>query len=231
LLTNYNFQEELIDEKIREKLRKGEGIILIKNFPLSDEDLTSFINKIGLPIKENRNNDRSSIFNVKIFKQNNFFKSIANSNLDFPLHTDCADFKLIPNCIGLLCVNPAILKQGTSTFVLLKELIKELSKEEIKELSTKKWKFRNQFKSILSLKSNEYKICYDRITIESFSEINNKEIEQLNMLDNLLAKKTFKIKLKKGDLILFRNDIILHGRTKIDLNSNRLIKRIRFNVS
>lgn len=67
--------------------------------------------------------------------------------------------------------------------------------------------------------------------MESFSELNETEIDQLNSLDSLFESKLFKIKLQKGDLILFRNDLVLHGRDEIDINSKRLIKRIRFNIS
>lgn len=231
MLTNYNFNGILINKDVKKELTKGDKIVIIKNFPLSDESLISFINTIGIPIKEKRNNNRDSVFDVKILKQNNLFRSIANSNLDFPLHTDCADFKSVPNCIGLLCVRPANLNQGTSKFVFLNKALKKLSKDEIQELLTKKWNFRNQSKSILSFKSNKHIIYYDRITIESFSEIDNLEIMQLNKLDNLFEQNSFKIKLEKGDLVLFRNDLVLHGRTEIDKNSNRLMKRIRFDVN
>lgn len=231
LLTSLEFSEKFNYQKIIETLRKGQAIILIKNFPLLDYDFQSFINNIGDSIKENRNNCRKDVFDVKISKQNNFFTSIANSALAFPLHTDCADFDTIPNCVGLLCVEPAIGDQGASNFTFLNKIIPQLSENKIRDLLIKKWKFRNQFRSILSVDNGSYKICYDRITIESFSEINEKEIEVLNNLDTIFETNSFKIKLKKGDLILFRNDLLLHGRDKIDVNSKRLMKRIRFNVN
>ena len=67
--------------------------------------------------------------------------------------------------------------------------------------------------------------------MESFAKMDENEIEQLNKLDKIFKSLSFKVKLEKGDLILFRNDLMLHGRDKIDINSNRLIKRIRFNVN
>ncbi|WP_202703431.1 TauD/TfdA family dioxygenase, partial [Flavobacterium sp. UGB4466] len=95
----------------------------------------------------------------------------------------------------------------------------------------KKWKFRNQYRSVLSLNNGNYYICYDRITMESFSEINEKEMEELNNLDKIFEANSFKIKLKKQDLVLFRNDLLLHGRDEIAIDSKRLIKRIRFNMN
>lgn len=67
--------------------------------------------------------------------------------------------------------------------------------------------------------------------MESFSKLDKDEIEELNNLDKLFKSLSFKIKLEKGDLILFRNDLMLHGRDKIDINSERLIKRIRFDIN
>lgn len=231
LLTNFDFEKDFNHQHIIETLRKGQTIILIKNFPLPDHEFQSFINSIGNSIKENRNNSRQDIFDVKISKQNNFFTSIANSPLAFPLHTDCADFDTIPNCVGLLCVEPAIKEQGANNFIFLSKIISQLSENKIHDLLNKKWKFRNQHRSILSINNGSYKICYDRITIESFSEINKKEIDALNNLDKIFEANSFKIKLNKQDLILFRNDLLLHGRDEINANSKRLIKRIRFNVN
>lgn len=231
LLIKFKFDENLNYSEIVNNLKKGDNLVLIKEFPLSDIDFQSFINYIGISLKENRNNNRKDIFDVKISKQNNFFTSIANSNLAFPLHSDCADFDSIPNCIGLLCVEPASEEQGTNNFMFLSHLINELSEDEIQYLLNKKWKFRNQWRSILIDNNGSYKICYDRITMESFTEIQEREREELNKLDKIFENLSLKVKLEKGDLILFRNDLMLHGRNEIDINSNRLIKRIRFNVN
>ncbi|MBM7421639.1 MULTISPECIES: TauD/TfdA family dioxygenase [Chryseobacterium] len=230
LLINYNWEKDVNHLEIAENLRQGHPLVIIKNFPLSDDQLQSFINHLGVSLIEKRNNNGKDVFDVKITRQNNFFTSIANSNLSFPLHTDCADFDSIPNAIGLLCIEPAGEDQGSNNFMLLNSLLKKISQDEKQKLLNKKWKLRNQERSILSIENGSYAICYDRITMESFSELNNDEIKELNELDKLFNSLSFKIKLDKGDLILFRNDLILHGRDKIDLNSNRLIKRIRFNI-
>ncbi len=230
LLTNYNYSDKLDYPEIIEKLRLGDSIILIENVPLLDKVLSDCISIIGHAINENRNNNGKSIFDVKVTRQNSFFKSIANSNLSFPLHTDCSDFVSIPNCIGLLCVNPACFNQGANTFAYIKDILKLFSKEEIEQLVTKKWKHRKEKRSILSYEKNSVKICYDRITMESFSKISDSEKVLLSKLDGIYKQALFKINLKKGDLILFRNDLFLHGREAFDLESDRLVKRIRFNV-
>ena len=229
-LIRYNFDQNLNYKNIIENLQKRNILVLLENFPLYDCDLQSFISQIGKSINENRNNEGQDVFDVKIEKQNNFFQSIANSNLSFPLHTDCADFEIIPNCVGLLCVTPASLEQGINSFVFLDKIISQLPEIKIQELLTKKWKFRTKWRSVLTAENDNFKICYDRISIESFSEISKAESQELSELDMLFKQNAFNIKLKKGDLILFRNDLMLHGRSEIDINSNRLIKRIRFDV-
>lgn len=229
-LISHNFNFELDIGKIVESLKKGNKLIIIKNFPLSDYDLDLFVENIGVSIKEKRNNNGKNIYDVKVTNLNGFFTSIATSNLAFPLHTDCADFDSIPNCIGLLCVEPAEGKQGTSSFMYLLDLLEKLSKNEILKLKNKEWNFKNKKRAILEFTNDTYKICYDRITMESYSNLESAEINELNKLEEIFDSLSFKIKLERGDLVLFRNDFFLHGRDKIDLNSNRLVKRIRFNI-
>lgn len=229
-LINYHWEKNIDFDEILKNLHDGNSLIVIKNFPLDDNELQSFIYRLGITLKEIQNNKGKDVFDVKITRQNNYFTSVANSNLAFPLHTDCADFDSVPNTIGLLCVEPADENQGTNNFMSLNTLLSHLSEHEKQKLLNKKWKFRNQERSILYVEKGIYKICYDRITMESFSELNRDEIKELNNLDETFKDLAFKIKLKKGDLILFRNDLMLHGRDKIDINSQRLIKRIRFDL-
>jgi hypothetical protein len=230
MVIKHAYSQHIDTQEILEELHIGDSIILIENFPESEEIYQTFIKRLGTSIKEIRNNNGADIFDVKVNTQNGYFTSIANSNLTFPLHTDGADFAKIPKCIGLLCIEPAVADQGMSQFVFLKDILKELSAEALQELTSKEWNFRGQTRSILREVSGKYKICYDRITMESFSKLTDDEKAYLSKLDRLFKKHIIQFKLKKGDLILFRNDQLLHGRSKIDLDSKRLLKRIRFNL-
>ncbi|RLJ34069.1 TfdA family taurine catabolism dioxygenase TauD [Chryseobacterium sp. 7] len=228
---NYIWGQDLSYPEIKENLQQGNSLVIVKGFPLDDDELQAFVSQLGISLNEKRNNNGKAVFDVKIARRNHFFTSIANSNLVFPLHTDCADFDTIPNTIGLLCVEPAEEDQGTNYFMLLNSLLKHLTEDEKQKLLNKKWKFRNRERSILEIENGKYKICYDRITMESFSKLTPTETEELSHLDQLFKSLSFSIKLEKGDLILFRNDLMLHGRSSINVNSNRLIKRIRFTIS
>ncbi|WP_299680923.1 TauD/TfdA family dioxygenase [uncultured Dokdonia sp.] len=227
MLTKLKYTEELNVQEVYHQLQLGEQPILIKNFPLDDLYLENFVLQLGEPVIEARNIRGKSVFNVEVSKQNNFFRSIANSNIEFPLHTDCADFKEIPNCIALLCVQPATETQGTSRFTSLSAILEKLSPIEIKLLTQKQWLFRNKQRPILQQEEISYSICYDRITMETFAEVSKEDINLLHKLDALFNNVSFTLFLEQSDLILFRNDLLLHGRSGFDLDSRRLLKRVR----
>jgi alpha-ketoglutarate-dependent taurine dioxygenase len=231
LLTKLNYSDRFDLPATIKELRAGNSVICIEGFPLNEDILISFIGRLGDPIHEKKNNNGQSVFDVKIARQNDFFDSFATSNLAFPLHTDCSDFESIPNCIAFLCVEPADGSQGANSFTFLQKVINGLTESRIQQLVSKKWKFGNRSRSILTHNNGAYAICYDRITMESFSTISAIEMDELDELDNLFLHHSFKIKLRQGDLILFRNDLVLHGRDEIAIESKRFIKRIRFNVN
>ncbi|WP_196887367.1 TauD/TfdA family dioxygenase [Aureivirga sp. CE67] len=230
MLINYNYSEEIDFVQISKDLETSNSIICIENFPESDEKLSNFIKNIGIPIEDFKNNKIKTVFDVKVMKQKGYFKSVANSNYTFPLHTDCADYEKVPNCIGLLCVQPAENNEGANTFVDLESILKQLSESEIELLTTKKWWFRKIYKPILEIDNQTKSIFYDRITMESFTKLDTSEKMILNKLDQIFIQNSFKINLKKGELILFRNDLFLHGRESFEIDSNRLLKRIRFTL-
>lgn len=231
LLTDIIYTAGLHYPDIVQALQAGSTIVYIKGFPLTEDTLISFIAQLGEPVNEKRNNNRGSVFDVTIAHQNNIFQSFANSNLAFPLHTDGADFEVIPNCLAFLCVEPAEENQGANNFTFLQDVLPELTEIERQALLQKKWQFNTQSRSILMQNNGAYSICYDRITMESFSELSENELAELDKLDDLFESHSFKVKLQKGDMVLFRNDLVLHGRDEIDINSRRLLKRIRFNLT
>ncbi len=213
-------------------LRTGdEPLLLIHNFPNDDTVLNDFINNMGQSLVDFRSKD--TIFEVKISKRKQFFKSYANSNHYFSLHTDCSDFETIPDGLAMLCVRPAE-QGGESIFIPLTDVISHLSEKEIAFLLDKQWLFRNQYRSILSLdegNSGGYKVCYNRIMLEGYASLTDEEQAFLDNFDKLLVKYAVVYKLQANDLILCNNHKLLHGRTDFDESSDRLIKRIRFAFS
>ncbi len=209
-----------------EGLRTGDDpLLLIHNFPNDDKVLKDFINNMGEPMVDARSQD--TIFEVKISKRKQFFKSYANSNYYFSLHTDCSDFATIPDGLVMLCVHPAE-QGGESIFIHLTDMLSNLTEQEIAFLLDKQWLFRNQHRSILSLDESGYRICYNRIMMEGYASLTDEELSFLDNFDKLLVEHAISYKLQANDLVLCNNHKLLHGRTDFDEDSNRLIKRIRF---
>ena len=202
-------------------------IILIENFPNNDQLLDTFLAPLGTPIQESRNQDERSIFQVTVQNIKGCFTSYATSNLFFPVHTDGSDFKIPPAYVAMYCVKPSQ-EGGESLFVSLPDLMTHLPEELIDILSTKMWTFNTVKRTILSQTATGFSICYNRLIMESYSELTKQELDLLDQLDRVCEAHTFRVKLKENDLIIFRNDLFLHGRTGFPLNSNRLLKRIRF---
>ncbi len=214
-------------------------LLLIRNFPNDDVLFQQFINKIGQPIIDFRSD--SPIFDVTISKRNNFFRSYANSNHYFSLHTDCSDFEHIPNGLAMLCVTPAE-QGGESIFIKLRDVLDHLDSEDIDWLLNKQWLFRDKQRCILSKDNGDqplldsgagcgeasYKVCYNRIMLEGFAQLSSDEQAFLDRFDNLLVDHAVFYKLQQNELVVCNNHTMLHGRTDFDENSARLIKRIRF---
>jgi hypothetical protein len=230
-LIKFQYKEtDSIALQVFELLKLGQKAVLIANFPENGDKLIEFVNKIGIPILEERNLNNGEIFEVKVIETNGIYNSYANSNFEFPCHTDCSDFSIIPNCLGLFCVNPS--KIGGETLICsLDDIIPKLNSDLLNWLLNHIFTFRNIESSILKYPKNEYSVQYNRITIESFSnQLSNTEQKYLDEFDFIIRDNTFTIKLNANDLLFCRNDKFLHGRSAFDANSQRNVKRIRFNL-
>lgn len=220
---NENFEIDIL----KKTLCDGKKIIIISDFPTTDEPFINFISALGKPLIETRNKDRKAIFEVKVVGSNNVFPSFANSNLDFPLHTDCANFEKIPNAVALLCVRQAA-QGGASIFALLSDIMENISEDLKAFLLSKSFHFGKQFRPILNLDNEHFRINYSRMILEYYSKLSEREINLLNQFEDLIYEHSFQFKLQPNELILFRNDLVLHGRTDFNLTADRLLKRVRF---
>ncbi|MEP0264313.1 TauD/TfdA family dioxygenase [Dokdonia sp.] len=225
-MTKYIYHKEILPSVLESLQRFPEEIALIEGFPSQDYVLNDFLSHIGNAVHEHLNEDSGSIFKVQVHHKEAHFSSYANSNLFFPVHTDCSNYKEIPEYVALLCVTPSI-EGGESLFVKLSELIQELPKPLLAILTQKHWAFGNVYRPVISLIQGKYSICYNRITMESYTDLTQDELHILNEFDDLCRKLTFTLSLKANDLIIFRNDLLLHGRTDFPLHAHRVLKRVR----
>lgn len=217
-----------IDKLVYRNLLDNKAV-LINNFPTEESCLIDFILKLGIPIEDFRNRGEA-YFEVKVEGKSGFYSSYANCPYHFPLHTDCSDFEHIPNTICLFCVEPANLG-GDSILTNINNIVQNMDADLKHFLLTHKFKMREKLRSILyKINANNFGIIYNRIILENFSKLTDNERMQLDKLDALINKFILKISLKKGDLLIVRNDTYLHGRTGFEENSKRLLRRIRFNI-
>ena len=206
-----------------------EELFLIENVPDNDQLLETFLAPLGNPIQEDRNQKGGSIFHVEVDNNDAYFTSYANSNLFFPVHTDGSGFEIPPKYVAMFCVRPSE-EGGESLFVSLADLITNLPDALLDTLTTKQWRFNTNDRPIITQTPTGPTICYNRLVMESYAELTQQELDILDQLDRICDKLTFRVKLKANDLIVFRNDVFLHGRTDFPLDSHRLLKRVRFQV-
>ena len=91
-----------------------------------------------------------------------------------------------------------------------------------------KLKFENVTDTILKKSNDGYIIRYNRIFLENWNKLDKITLRALDEWDVFLAKHAFQFKLIPGQLCLFNNKKILHGRTAFPYDEKRLLKRIRF---
>lgn len=225
-LIRYRFQEAEAKLLRHQLLSDPEKVILIEGFPDDNTVLQRMASQLGEPLLEDRNLHEAAVFEVKVNKEDGLFTSYANTHFDFPLHTDCSDFVKVPELIILYCVRPAKVG-GESLFVPLSGIMAHLPTILFQALVTKKWKFRRLEREVIQAQDTSYRLFYNRIMIQSYSKITQEEVEWLDQFDTICYQNSFAKRLERGDLVLFRNDKVLHGRTAFPEDADRLLKRIR----
>lgn len=231
---NYiNFDSNLnkLSEKVKQLL-KTTGVCIIKNFELSENDLSfiKFSEILGEPINEERNINGKTIYRVEVNK-NLDVPTYANTEYEFWCHTDCSDFDEPPDTILLLCEKPSEI--GGETFLIpIKEVCEKLSNNEVFLLTHKAFPIRGLIFPILTIKDDEIHVRYNRVSIDASLKIAEINLETMylnviNKLDKIINENKFSIKLNKGECLVTTNNTILHGRNSFPENSERLMKRIR----
>lgn len=203
------------------------GLIIIRSFPLLDKKLGAFVDTFSRVLIEKRNNDEDCVFDVKISHYKGIFQSQAQSPHHFDFHTDCSHFKDVPSGVCFLCVQPSPYG-GDSLICDLDAVIADLQIESIHYLLNRKWYMDSIKRPILKLDDGVYKIIYNRAVLTQCNELAPMDTEMLDQLENAFKKHQTQFRLEAGDLLMMNNHRTLHGRTSFDINSGRLLKRVRF---
>lgn len=237
-------------------LNRDDFHLVIKNFeknPKKMEDkLIKFSKLFGKPLAQNKKNEKyvKIIPNVKLINKRTKDKSVKlryhQTNAGGAIHSDGPQLTFPPKYVIMGCIKQAD-KGGSSIIASAKKIADflKIKNPDIFNLLQKNFLFErrgfsypnnNILKSpIFKIKKNIFKFRYLREYIEAAYKIdskilNKKNIEALDILDNLLTKKEFQIKYKlnTGDVIILNNNFLAHGRSSFRLNNinQRTLMRI-----
>lgn len=159
-----------------------------------------------------------------------------NSNLAQPVHTDEGYTSRHPKYVGLYCFQQAALG-GESIVVQVERLYQSLVKQfnSLVELIFKRNAItvyglhgREQKPLLFKIENNQIGISYSSILQKMWCEE-----EIFSMYDYITkyihdVENQIRIKLKPGQILLFDNRRILHGRTAFPANTDRLLYRFWF---
>lgn len=152
-------------------------------------------------------------------------KSLVCSSKALPLHTDHHMAKYI----GLYCDIPAE-EGGDSVLLDTRHIIESLEPsviEGLKELKLYEHKvFQDdpEYWHCLTYSNGTWQLYYSYWLVQKGNS--RRALKSLDVLrEQIELAIPFKIKLKSGDLLLFDNHTVLHGRTTIEENSERKLLR------
>jgi alpha-ketoglutarate-dependent taurine dioxygenase len=171
----------------------------------------------------------------------------GKNNALFPFHLDGAYYPTVPRYAILYCIRPS-LEGGNTFFTKAESVIDKLESKYdsnfLKSLyiiyvSPEKKKYKKPL--IEEVENGKQLNWYSSLYIEpdpqSLSSNNRRILTQLlgefiNDVEHYLKENViYSHKWKKNDLVLFNNQLLLHGRDKItDINNNRLLYRIWFDT-
>ena len=238
--------------KIIKKLNKHPYYYLIKNFEKEPILLKNKILQFSKKFKKIRKQDnkkniileiKPDIKKIKKYKKEkvkiNSILRYHQTNLGGSIHSDGPQLNSPPKYVIMACEHNAE-KGGDSVLVNTQKIFSYLKKNNQKILKTLKEKFyferrgfnyknKNVFrKPIFSSNGKKFIFRYLRDYIQKGFDLKNKklsvsQLNSINYLDSLLAKKKFSkiIKLGKGDLIILNNHILAHGRTTFQITAKK----------
>lgn len=212
------------------------GFLIIDNFPLDDNFLLGFAACFGF-VSEPYQSPNSRL--VQIITYNALTDSVVSN-----FHTDDSGWEQ-PSKYGFILVIESDKNQNGKTKLLRNEdLITQLKSSQKKDLLEQLQQVHFPFKDagssegfflkhiIQKATNGKYQIRYLAETISDGIALNpiSKEHEQiLSEFHNTLVNTSpsFDELLSRGSLLIFDNHLSMHLKTKLDADSNRVIKRVK----
>jgi hypothetical protein len=153
---------------------------------------------------------------------------------EFPLHTDEYREPNPSDTVLTLCVEPDLGGEGVSFVVPLEPVVSVLPDDLTSVLSREEFPTEYGLCSILSASDGGLSVKYNRREIHRFAELRRISLsselaDALDRFDAALksAPRRIELLLERGDCLVLNNRTTLHGRTRFDQRSHRLLKRLR----
>ncbi len=229
---NIEFEKNMVEKESMYKLLKGfykYGFVIIKNVPTKDQYLLKFVNSIG-PVKVT---NFGEYFDVMSKPNPN---DLAYKPIALPPHTDNPYRKpAAPGIQFLHCLENEV-SGGFSTLVdgfAVADYVKINNPEAFESLTKTNLRYQFQDKDIILEnwgelieldKEGDYKQVRYSTRVDYVPPIDQKRLTAFykarKLLSDLYSSSDFEIKfkLKPGDVMMFDNHRLLHGRTAYDAN-------------
>lgn len=170
----------------------------------------------------------SPVSGVKTYRDGTEIRSTTNHSM--LCHTDgSTDVDPIDLLVMFVSVGDTRVK---TVVAHVDDVISRLDSEQIATLRRRIFPFSNQLFPILKWDGARHTIRYDRFEVDRAKKAKNHEFDQvattaLLRLDDALEDASQLISLEEGDLIVMDNHRMLHGRTEIPIDSQRILMRVR----
>jgi tetratricopeptide (TPR) repeat protein len=161
----------------------------------------------------------------------------SRTHLALEPHTDSSYMAIPHELVAFQCIKTDA-QGGESIMVPVEDILNRLDEKVIALLKEPVYEFGRNKSPIFSGTENDCLFRYYRAQIDRTARLGEQPLSEqhqsaLNTLDNLLAQTHLfhEFHLKPGQILFMHNRKVLHGRTELSPNSDRLLHRVRLHVA
>jgi tetratricopeptide (TPR) repeat protein len=161
----------------------------------------------------------------------------SRTHLQLPPHTDSSYMMLPHEIVAFHCIE-ADEKGGKTIMVPIDDILKQLDKSVLARLQDPVYPFGRGYHAILCGEEDNPLIRYYHAQVKRFLTPDTPKFTQehqaaLEALDELLEQTHLhqKFHLKPGQILFMHNHKVLHGRTALSPETNRLLYRLRIHAA
>lgn len=236
---------QALDSPERRALLAWYGALRVAELPVENACLLALSSSFGniFPSSESEgdraNQEEGGIYLIKPLEcplKDPFGNPVLSTSREyFPLHTD-QFFKSNPADIVAMLCSDSDGKGGDTLVSDVSTIVEAMPPELVEALSKPFVRAPFGFTAILRASdTNGWRVAYNRYEIEKFCHslqhtYTPSERELFDSFELFAARHSHRFSLRAGDCLLLDNRRVLHGRTEIAPESNRLVKRVRVRI-